>query len=96
MEHKCHWLGCSKSVPPRMWGCRKHWFALPEFLRKAIWREYREGQEISKTPSNSYLFVAAVADMWVACKESGLSAVNMEVLNGELEMLIKRFAHDRV
>jgi len=24
-------------VPPKMWGCKKHWFKLPKSLRDKIW-----------------------------------------------------------
>lgn len=57
MNHTCHAHGCTKIVPPRMFACRAHWFALRLPLRNAIWREYREGQELDKQPSLRYLCV---------------------------------------
>ena len=65
MRHTCHWSGCDKSVPPAMWGCRDHWFALPGFLRDAVWKYYRPGQEITKTPSSAYLAIAELVRMWI-------------------------------
>lgn len=55
MKHFCHWLGCGKEVPPRMWGCAFHWYKLPIQIRRKIWRAYHEGQEIEKNPSKEYL-----------------------------------------
>jgi hypothetical protein len=39
--HTCHWPGCNKEVPPAMWGCAHHWFALPKTLRDKVWAAYR-------------------------------------------------------
>ena len=64
MKHTCHWPGCSVEVPPRLWGCKRHWFTLPKHVRDAIWRTYRPGQEIDKRPSPAYLVVAAQAHLW--------------------------------
>lgn len=63
--HTCHWPGCGKQVPPAMWGCRAHWFTLPQSLRNAIWRHYRIGQEVDMTPSQEYLNVAKQAQAWI-------------------------------
>ncbi len=41
--------------------CRRHWFALPKKIQDAIWREYRDGQEIDKQPSVRYLAVQRLA-----------------------------------
>ena len=67
MSHHCHWPGCNKEVPPRLWGCREHWFTLPQVLRSAIWAHYRPGQEIDKNPSKEYLNVANRVQKW--CRE---------------------------
>lgn len=63
--HTCHWPGCAKSVPPAMWGCAAHWYALPHNLRMKIWRAYRPGQEIDKKPSKEYLAVAREIQDWI-------------------------------
>jgi len=55
--HTCHAHGCTKSVPPRMFMCRAHWFSLPRATQASIWREYRAGQEDDKKPSLRYLAV---------------------------------------
>lgn len=67
--HTCHWPGCGKRVPPKLWGCKAHWYKLPKYLRDAIWREYRPGQEVSKTPSRAYLDVARQVQEWIAARE---------------------------
>ncbi len=64
-EHLCHWPGCGKAVPPKLWGCRPHWFRLPIHLRAMIWRHYRPGQEIDKQPSMEYLKVARAVQDWI-------------------------------
>lgn len=64
MKHTCHWPTCEQEVPPKMWGCRKHWFTLPQNLRSEIWRTYRPGQEITKDPSDEYTAVAILVQAW--------------------------------
>ena len=61
MTHECHWPGCGKSVPPKMWGCREHWYSLPKPLRDRIWATYRPGQEVDKNPSEEYVEAALAA-----------------------------------
>lgn len=51
-----------------MWGCKEHWFKLPRVLRDAVWKAYRPGQEVTKTPSPEYLAVAALVQGWIAGK----------------------------
>lgn len=68
-EHHCHWPGCDKQVPPAMWGCRQHWFQLPQNLRNAIWKHYRPGQEKELNPSSEYLNVARQAQAWISQQE---------------------------
>ena len=64
-KHGCHWPGCTKKVPPAMWGCVKHWFMLPLHLRRLIWRTYEPGQEITKNPSKEYLEAANAVQKWI-------------------------------
>ena len=64
-RHECHWPGCTKQVPPAMWGCKAHWFRLPKRLRDAIWRTYQPGQETTMTPSAEYLEVAREVQEWI-------------------------------
>lgn len=63
--HTCHWPGCDKEVPPALWGCQGHWFALPKRLRNRIWATYRPGQEVTKTPSAEYIEVALEVQRWI-------------------------------
>lgn len=65
-KHTCHWPGCPREVPPKMWGCTQHWFKLPKMLRDLIWATYVPGQEISKTPSAAYLDAAHKVQDWIA------------------------------
>lgn len=64
-RHTCHWPGCGKSVPPKLWGCAPHWFKLPKHLRDRIWATYVPGQEITKTPSAAYLEAANAVQDWI-------------------------------
>jgi hypothetical protein len=66
MSHTCHWHGCTREVPPKMWGCSQHWFQLPYRLRTRIWATYKPGQEISKTPSAEYVQAARDVQQWIA------------------------------
>jgi hypothetical protein len=66
--HRCHWPTCNEEVPPKLWGCKKHWFKLPKRLRNRIWATYKPGQEITKTPSNTYMKVALEVQDW--CMEN--------------------------
>jgi hypothetical protein len=67
-QHTCHWTGCTREVPPAMWGCKEHWFKLPKPLRDAVWANYRPGQEITKTPSLRYLATLKLVLDWIAGK----------------------------
>lgn len=65
MTHLCHWPTRKRAVPPKMWGCKQHWFMLPKRLRDRIWATYVPGQEITKTPSAEYLEAAKEVQMWI-------------------------------
>ena len=65
-KHACHWPGCSKQVPPAMWGCALHWYRLPLRLRRAVWAAFEPGQEVSRSPSPEYLRVADEVQRWIA------------------------------
>lgn len=64
-DHHCHWPGCTKSVPPAMWGCKAHWFRLPKKLRDKIWATFEPGQEVDMSPSSEYLKVANEVQAWI-------------------------------
>lgn len=64
-SHTCHWPGCDRAVPPALWGCKGHWFALPWALRRLIWKTYVAGQEITKTPSAAYIEAAKKVQAWI-------------------------------
>ena len=65
MNHPCYWPGCDTEVPPKMWGCRRHWFSLPKIIRNRIWQTYRPGQEVTKIPSAEYIEAAKEAQRWI-------------------------------
>jgi hypothetical protein len=53
-----------------MFMCKAHWYRLPKPTRDAIWRVYRPGQEVTKTPSREYLETARAAIEWLAAMEA--------------------------
>ena len=63
--HHCHWPGCETRCAPAAWGCKKHWYMLPQALRNKVWRAYRPGQEATKTPSRDYVAVAREVQNWI-------------------------------
>jgi len=65
-SHHCHWPGCDKQVPPAVWGCKAHWFRLPQELRTQIWDAYTPGQEVTGTPSPAYIAAARAVQAWIA------------------------------
>lgn len=69
-NHTCHWPGCTRQVPPAMWGCRGHWFTLPKTLRNQLWEAYRPGQEETMTPSREYLQAADAIQRWIREREA--------------------------
>ncbi|MDX3885578.1 MAG: hypothetical protein QHC65_14245 [Sphingomonas sp.] len=69
-RHSCHWPGCDAQVPPAMWGCKRHWYALPQHLRDRIWRAYRPGQEADGRPSRDYLDAARDVQAWISQQQS--------------------------
>lgn len=72
-NHECHWPGCTRQVPPAMWGCKEHWFELPRVLRNKIWATYRPGQEKTMDPSAEYLAAAREVQQWIAEQHGGRS-----------------------
>jgi len=64
--HTCHWPNCKSQVPPAMWGCQNHWYALPRNLRIRIWALYRPGQETDFSPSDDYMDLMETVQNWIA------------------------------
>jgi hypothetical protein len=69
--HHCHWPGCTVAVPPKLWGCKPHWYRLPKPIRDRIWATYRPGQERDKNPSPEYIAAARAAREWVLALQRG-------------------------
>lgn len=65
-KHTCHARGCKVTVPPRMFMCKHHWFALPERMRRKLWSLYVPGQERTKTPTPEYIEFAQECVDWIA------------------------------
>lgn len=71
MTHTCHAIGCDVPIPPALFMCKPHWFAVPTELRRQIQSHYRPGQEISKDPSPQHIEVATAAKLAVFNAETG-------------------------
>jgi ribosomal protein S26 len=75
--HTCHWPGCTQQVPPAMWGCRRHWYMLPQHLRTRIWQTYQPGQEKGAADvSHAYVQAARAVQRWIIehyCVDCGIS-----------------------
>lgn len=67
--HTCHATDCGVRVPPKMFMCRNHWYALPKSLRDAVWLAYVPGQEIRMDPTQGYLNVAQRCIRFIEIKE---------------------------
>lgn len=63
-KHLCHHPRCNTPVPEALFACKPHWFSLPKQMRDRIWAEYVPGQEVTKTPTGSYLNAATDAIDW--------------------------------
>jgi len=61
VRHTCHATGCETEVPPKLFMCRRHWFALSKEHRDRILALCRPGQENDKDPSPEYLDAARAA-----------------------------------
>lgn len=70
MAHTCHATGCVTKVPPEMFACRKHWYALPKSLRDRIWATYRPGQCDDWKISSEYADAAREAVRFLAARDA--------------------------
>lgn len=71
-------------MPPKLWGCKTHWFRLPQRLRNLIWQTYRPGQEITKKPSAEYIEAAKEIHRWILEDEGTNPATrSLNLLIGE-------------
>ncbi|MGF6607083.1 hypothetical protein OKW45_001983 [Paraburkholderia sp. WSM4175] len=69
--HRCLWPGCDIPVCRSIWGCRAHWYALPNNLRAWIGRAYRQGIARGDHPSRSWREAHAAALAWIEQRERG-------------------------
>lgn len=72
--HLCNWPHCRRPVPLDMWGCRGHWFTLPEDLRTAIVSAWRFGRGRS-SPEWQKAHQAALA--WIADIHNQVKSMNV-------------------
>jgi hypothetical protein len=67
--HKCLWPECDKLIPLSQWGCRSHWYRLPNNIRAWIGRTYRGGVLRGDHPSRHWLEAHHAALEWIAQQE---------------------------
>lgn len=83
MIHTCHWPGCGKAVPTKLWGCKPHWFQLPKKIRDLIQATYVPGQEVRKDPNPEYLDAALMARQFAEGYNKGVEILNRLKLDGK-------------
>ncbi len=69
MSHHCHATGCTKSIPPELFTCLRHWRMVPPEMRRRIWDTYRVGQCDDKRPSKAYCEAAKAAVIYLAGRD---------------------------
>lgn len=67
--HHCHATACTTACAPEMLMCRRHWYMVPQVVRNAVWRHYRDGQCDDKQPSDLWHQAADAAICAVAARE---------------------------
>ena len=60
--HECRWPTCLERVELWRWGCSKHWFRLPEHVRKAITNTWAKGKG---KYSSEYARACEAAQEWI-------------------------------
>lgn len=58
-KHNCPWPGCERRVPRHIWGCRQHWYMLPEDIRRKIGASWRGGTV------GEHMAALEEADSWI-------------------------------
>lgn len=94
--HHCHAEGCLRTVPPRMFACRRHWAMVPRWLQAKLWAAYRPGQERTKEITPWYVLVQTRCRLAITEAEGSLHAsrVRME-LAGMLRGILAEDAPER-
>lgn len=65
-RHTCRWPGCTRRVPPALWGCAPHWSQLPAPIRKAITEAFAPSHASGeRRPSHRYVLADRVAQDWI-------------------------------
>lgn len=86
-EHHCHAYGCTRTVPPRMLMCAKHWRMVDAKIQRSIWATYVAGQEIRKDPTPAYLLAQRSAVWCVFVEEGGCTWPDVPEVGSEAFMI---------
>lgn len=86
----CRAHGCSERILPSRLMCPRHWFMVPEALRKEVWKAYRPGQENGSVLTQAYLDAAADAINAVARQEGKSEIPSTEELIATLERILAK------
>lgn len=73
MSHRCHAIGCGRRCSPHYLMCRLHWGMVYGKLQQRVLANYRQGQEVDKTPSKAWLLAAREAIYAVAVLEGHMA-----------------------
>lgn len=87
MIHLCHADNCSAITVSSMFMCRKHWSMVPPTYQKAIWSNYRRGQEKDRKPSKEYLRATRYAKMIVRMIEAGNTIYEIQEKIRDVELV---------
>lgn len=85
-NHLCHAVDCEEKVIPSLLMCMRHWRMVEKTLQLKVWAEYKEGQEITKTPSRAYLKAAQAAIDFVFEREHKQTAKATTQENTEVKL----------
>lgn len=66
--HVCQWPNCGRKVQAGYWGCREHWYTLPQHHQRRIRGTYIAGEQ----PSNAYANVLYEVLAWIRNEFGGV------------------------
>lgn len=95
MTPLCHAVDCNIRIPRGFLMCPRHWYMVPQSLRKEVWREHRLGQEETGAYTQQWVDVARKAINYVAQLEQKPPVPETADLIKTLEKLIAQNKGDK-
>ena len=62
--------GCDRGASQASWGCKPHWFKLPQHLRDNLWRADRDERAATGRLGPAWAAAAAEAEAWILEQQS--------------------------